>query len=293
MTRILNAVAAIFASTLVATPAVAAITTIYVSGQSGTPVNSTTGGVQEYSGVLGTSSYYARAQAGILKASSQSVGPASPGACCVYAGASLGVTTSVTDTITVNAPGFSSGAFMASLLIDGDLTANASGPPGSGTVGFASMQIKVEVAGLANPVLDFSYTRSNYNGFIGGGGSLNGMRYSGPLVGSFDFVIPFENLIGQDVTISLFCGSNAINLQAADASDATCAYAHTVKWGGVSQVFDATNAPISGATILGKTGVSYANSFAATVPEPSSWALLMSGFGLVGAVARRERRCAV
>jgi hypothetical protein len=274
---------------LAAAPAMAVTTSVYVSGQGGPAVDSTTAGPQTFQGTLGTSDYFAKVAAGVLKVSAATVTPANPSPCCTFVGAGIGVTAKVTDTITVNSPGLTSGAFLASLLIDGTLDPQAAGGPLSGAVAFASVQVKVEVAGLATPVLDFSFTRTSAYGFDSGNGSLNGMRYSGPLITSFDFAIPFDNLVGKDVTISLFCGTSGINLQAGDATSAACDFAHTVKWGGVSQVVDENGAPVVGALVTGATGANYVNAFSGAVPEPASWALLIAGFGLVGAMARRRR----
>lgn len=45
----------------------------------------------------------------------------------------------------------------------------------------------------------------------------------------------------------------------------------------------------SGALVAGDTGSPGFTSFAAAVPEPESYALMLAGFGLIGAVARRRR----
>ena len=275
---------------LLATPAMAVTTKIYVSGQGGTPVDQTLAGPQTVTDVFGGSSYTASASAGVLKAGAGSTAPAGVGACCTYQPEGIGVTTSFTDVLTMNTPGISSGSFTASLLIDGMLTADSAGLPSSGVFSFAAVEILVRVASLPDPVFSFSYTRSNYNGFIAGSGSLNGMRYSGPLIGAFDFSIPFDSLVGQEVTVQLFYGTNTATLQAGDSASAACDYSHTLVWGGVSQVLDGMGAPVTNYSLTGATGANYAQSFAGAVPEPASWAMMLAGFGLAGVMLRRQRR---
>ena len=53
------------------------------------------------------------------------------------------------------------------------------------------------------------------------------------------------------------------------------------------------NERISGLRLT-STGVAFEfDDFASNVPEPSSWAMLIAGFGLVGAAARRRRMTSV
>ena len=54
---------------------------------------------------------------------------------------------------------------------------------------------------------------------------------------------------------------------------------------------DATSAFVSLSTI--RTGELYTFTLDAAVPEPASWALMISGFGLVGAASRRRARASV
>ncbi len=99
--------------------------------------------------------------------------------------------------MTINAPlGVTSGNFSATLFLSGTLTPQAS-TSGSGNIGFAVMQAKLELPDVSLTPFDLSYTISNYSGFIGGaGGSPHGNRYGGPFTGAFTFAIPFA-LLGR------------------------------------------------------------------------------------------------
>lgn len=61
-----------------------------------------------------------------------------------------------------------------------------------------------------------------------------------------------------------------------------------VRWGGLAAAFDIDGAPVAGLTLLGEDGIDYA--LGSAVPEPSTWALMIVGFGLVGLNARRRVR---
>ncbi|OSZ72882.1 hypothetical protein CAP39_03915 [Sphingomonas sp. IBVSS1] len=116
------------------------------------------------------------------------------------------------------------------------------------------------------------------------------MRYSGPYTGTFDFSIPFDTLVGQTVKVSLTCAVFAQTRNIGDTAGGTCDFAHTVTWGGVSQVLNQHGNVVTGVNITGATGANYAQSFAGAVPEPASWAMMLAGFGLAGVMLRRQRR---
>ncbi|WP_353198357.1 PEPxxWA-CTERM sorting domain-containing protein [Sandarakinorhabdus sp.] len=260
-------------------------------GVDATLVDSTTGGAQSVSGSPGPHTYFASAAPGVLKVQASTLGPFNFGACCTQLVNGIGASVSFSDVITVNAPGLTSGSFVATILIDGALSSAAAGA--GGVVAFSNSETRVEVAGLADPVFSFQVNQSNYNGFVGGSATLTrsrlGAPYAGPLTGAFTFTIPFENLIGQTVTITQSCGANARTFQQGDSSSSGCDYSHTITWGGINQVLDENGTPVSNFTALGSNGTNYAQAINA-VPEPSSWAMLIAGFGLVGSAARRQKR---
>lgn len=66
-------------------------------------------------------------------------------------------------------------------------------------------------------------------------------------------------------------------------------FSHTVAWGGLASISATGGGAIVGpVTIMSASGTNYL--LAVGVPEPGAWALLIVGFGLVGGIARRQRR---
>jgi hypothetical protein len=67
-------------------------------------------------------------------------------------------------------------------------------------------------------------------------------------------------------------------------------------WGGIVGVTDRAGNALSGWTLTAESGLDYRTAFplsppaAGGVPEPASWAMLIAGFGLVGAMSRRRRQ---
>jgi hypothetical protein len=269
---------------LAASPATAVTTSILVQDSSGTLVDVTTNGADLASGASLDGTYFASGGPGVLKSSvSVDLGPLLTDG---YVSKGMGSQVSVTDVLTVDAPGIMSGNFLATILIDGLLTPRATSLGPSGNFALPNFTLRVELPDSGLTVFDFSVTVSNYGGFLGGNGSLNGQRYSGPYTGAFNFLVPFETLVGQNVKMTLRCGILAAGVRAGDTAGGDCDFAHTVSWGGVSKVFGPGNTQVLGASIIGNGG-NYMNNF--PVPEPANWALLIAGFGLVGAMARRRR----
>lgn len=69
----------------------------------------------------------------------------------------------------------------------------------------------------------------------------------------------------------------------------TTDFTHAFTWEGITSVRTADGQLASGYTALNAVGVDYARSFAAAaVPEPGTWALLLSGLALLALVLRRR-----
>ncbi len=153
--------------------------------------------------------------------------------------------------------------------------------------------------------------------FIEGGGSGSGGVYDQLFDGSLTTTTTglgpngnFSSALlvspGLDVGLLLRAGSFTSAEGRGDGSSAASAdFSHTLRWLGVSQVQyrngdgDLVDAPTGfRLSLLSATsGFDYwnaagANPFLAVggVPEPTSWALLVAGFGLVGGKMRQRRR---
>ncbi len=64
-------------------------------------------------------------------------------------------------------------------------------------------------------------------------------------------------------------------------------YSHTLSWGGITGVFDASGNAVSNFTVTSASGFEYAA--VAPVPEPETYAMLLAGLGLLGFAARRRK----
>ena len=64
-------------------------------------------------------------------------------------------------------------------------------------------------------------------------------------------------------------------------------FSHTLRWGGISDVLDASGNSVSGWTVQSEPGVDLTTP-ATTVPEPGTWALMAAGLAGVLVVARRR-----
>lgn len=84
-------------------------------------------------------------------------------------------------------------------------------------------------------------------------------------------------------TIRFSNGDNFIGLRAVNGGQTFYGYAFTTNNVINSYAFES----VAGATITATTAIP------AAVPEPATWAMMIGGFGVIGAAARRRRRTAV
>lgn len=108
---------------------------------------------------------------------------------------------------------------------------------------------------------------------------------------SIDFV--FGEAIHLDMSLraavlgGVYTGDNTGSFSGSGAmtTDAT----HSMYWDGITSVRDADGRIVGAFTALNAVGIDYARSLA-VVPEPGTWALMLGGLALMGAVALRRRR---
>lgn len=157
--------------------------------------------------------------------------------------------------------------FNFSALTSGGIVAGGVGiaPVTSGTLNFTSLAATTFNGRTGTNLLTATFTGGAVTGLVGGSVAsfVNSQPPSG-VVFTSDF-FNFSNSTARDISIAI----NAINpLIAAGA-------------GGMA-TFDGTAS--------GTFGTDDAGGIGSTVPEPASWAMMIVGFGLVGATARRRAR---
>jgi hypothetical protein len=107
---------------------------------------------------------------------------------------------------------------------------------------------------------------------------------------TYDWLFPFDAGQAWTFTGTMSCiAFTAANVT--DTSNLSCLLDNSATWMGMS-LLDANLDPVAGAVVNSLSGQNYNIAYApfsGAVPEPASWALLIAGFGLVGAVARRSR----
>lgn len=180
-----------------------------------------------------------------------------------------------TDHVVINGDGLTgtAGSFQVRLNYDGSL----SGVAGGGFFSSTAFGVVCEgYAGCANdsPQLGSTFL-GGVNGFSDGAQSVAGSGYLGQI--NFVFGTPFD--------LSVYLAVNAlVEDEVGDSASAIADFMHTATVGSFT-VRDATGARVAGASV---NSVDASHHYA--VPEPSTWALLITGFGMAGAGLRRRRR---
>ena len=132
-----------------------------------------------------------------------------------------------------------------------------------------------------------------------------------PFAGNFSFTMPFTGAgVYNPFSFDVLCVNAALDTPSISSGNAACD-GITLSWGGISALRDRNGNVIDSWTTSSSSGLDYAVAFSTpttappvdvavqyfpeggtAVPEPASWALLIAGFGLVGAVQRRQRAAA-
>ena len=143
----------------------------------------------------------------------------------------------------------------------------------SGAVQFATPFDLFRYAG--NGVHNFSYLSSAYFSVNGGLSKLGNFNYSGGGDRSDWLTLATSN----DIQNAYFSTGKALSISASDLTALDI-----LGWGSFA------TSQLTGVPLSFDSGTSMGN---ASVPEPAVWAMLLWGFGLVGASARRRRAYAV
>lgn len=203
------------------------------------------------------------------------------------------------------------GKLMMKPLIGAALFAAAAGQAHAATFVFeagngAIFPSETIVAGFDDPADDAAITGSNFRFLTStsGDGSLpaagDGSRYLSVLAGgeaSFDFAQPVR---GFSVDLGSLDSYNKLSVRFVGGDTQSFTGDDIVVNANGDQAADRTNgrfrlAGDAGQLIAGVTFSSGGNSFEAdriavtAVPEPAMWAMMISGFGLIGYASRRSR----
>lgn len=235
---------------------------------------------------------YAMAKAGELHVSASYNDSNSPYAVNSYLTASA----RFTDSFAILAPVVGPSYFTGSVIIDGIRQATGSGAVIS-DVDFKFYDSDPNVIG-ANVIGDFHVHEDRYgNGFVHQLDSAsNAGHYSDFFNHTLNFDVNFTP--GEDVYVvaTASCTVSTGTIAAiTGATDEACDLSHSVYWEGIQSIHDSnglvdlSQASISGSSFNYLLASPNAPN-AAAVPEPTSWAMLLVGFGAIGGTIRARRR---
>jgi len=198
------------------------------------------------------------------------------------------------DSITITTPGSSGGFFTARMALDHQL--------GFGAGGFSFNTVDFQFLATRDIVGDRYFYQYNLNtsftSLLTATLSINNNGASSATVTNslpasslvVDFLIPFTSGQSLAISSSLNCAARG------NLTTAVCDAGNSAYWGGIRSVTDSNGAALSNWSVSSASGTDWQQSVIPTtggVPEPSSWAMLIAGFGLVGAMQRRRQRIAI
>lgn len=124
------------------------------------------------------------------------------------------------------------------------------------------------------------------------GGILESSSVTNPVnpFGTYEWLFPFDAGQAWTITGSMSCLSFT-SANVTDTSNLSCLLNNSATWMGIS-FLDPGGNPLAGAIATSASGQNYNQAYqpySGAVPEPASWAMLLTGFGLTGAAVRRRR----
>jgi len=194
------------------------------------------------------------------------------------------------DHITITTPGSSGGFITARMAFESQL--------GFGAGGFSFNVFDFQFLASHDRLADLYFYQYNLNTafttqlsatlFINNNGTGGASQLTSLPAGSVtvDFLIPFTS--GQAFTIESRLGCSARG----NLATAVCDAGNSAYWGGIRAVTDVNGNTLNDWSVASGSGTNWQQSFipaTGAVPEPAAWAMLIAGFGLVGAVQRRRK----
>lgn len=190
------------------------------------------------------------------------------------------------DVVTLSSPGTASGFINALFLVDSTLVAGA----GSGLGQSISTVIFQFTAGSST---SFSYNATLDPSGLGvtWGGSGATPTWIGPSSVLVALSIPYFDGSAFGLTSFLSCQSTSDASTFGDIASGSCHADQSAYWAGIVNVTDSLGNPLTGWSITSASGTDYSQSFVPSgIPEPGTWAMMLFGFGVIGAAMRRRRR---
>lgn len=121
-------------------------------------------------------------------------------------------------------------------------------------------------------------------------------NYDAGTIHSVDLKIPIDVMGNAQIAVSMVADSAAAaagqyyKASGGASGSGNADLTHTLLWGGISGIYDASGNLVSGATVTSDLGFNY---MTAAAPEPGQWVLVTLGLGGMGAALRRRQRRAV
>jgi hypothetical protein len=198
------------------------------------------------------------------------------------------------DYLTLTTPDGASGFLNVNLQFDATITQPTSG---INTINylqrFYATAINGPIGGLITYFYDYTTqnmsgeVRSNYvwenNGNVS---TITDFAFQPTIGKTASLRIPFVSGQTFGIDSSTTCSVRSIG------GTLGCDAGNSSYWGGVTSVTNASGGVLSGWTLTSLSGVDYSASMApgvAGVPEPTTWAMMIIGFGSAGSIVRRRR----
>lgn len=192
-----------------------------------------------------------------------------------YSNSNIGFQDRLTFNLT-GAPAGTMGTMIGRMLVSGSVDASPANYPFTTTRASTSVNV--------NSITPVSDTMTAY-GDRPASGSI-------PQVITFALPVQFnaQNFTLLSVQMQTSVMTAALNQQGATwAAAANANFFNSIEWGGIDAVLDSQGHPLTGWTVSSASGFDYTRSYAAqAVPEPETYALMLTGFGALAVVARHR-----